>query len=98
LLHARGFDGPDGADPASLAGYRAAVERLQEALAVAGGVLGVSETLHDWLATQGATRDHMRCVPCCVRGVCFDPETRTTMRQMLGVSDRLVFAYLGTTG
>jgi glycosyltransferase involved in cell wall biosynthesis len=97
LLYARGFDGVDEADLEGRQAYEAALHRLRSALAASDAVLGVSESLLDWIAEQGVPRERMRCVPCSVRDITFKEADRVRMRSTLGLDGKLVFAYVGTT-
>ena len=98
FLFARGYDGPDGADADSLAGYAFHRARLRGSLDRAGGVISVSPGMLEWLEEQGAPRSRLTYVPCCVQTVTFDPAVRDQTRAELRLSHHLVLAYAGTLG
>lgn len=98
FLFARGYDGPEGADPETLRGYEHLLARLHTTLARAAGVISVSPGMLDWLGEQGASADRLTYVPCCVRSVAFDRAVRERTRGELAFSHRIVLAYAGTLG
>lgn len=98
FLFARGYDGPDGADPDALRGYAYHRTRLRETLAAAAGVISVSPGMIEWLEEQGAPNSRLTYVPCCVRAVTFDRAVRDRTRTELSLSHHLVLAYAGTLG
>lgn len=98
FLFSRGYDGPGGADPDTLRGYDHLLGRLRTTLARAAGVISVSPGMLEWLGEQGANRDRLTYVPCCVRTVTFDRAVREKIRGELALSHRIVLAYAGTLG
>jgi len=96
LLFDRGFEDPDVADSVSRAAYELAIARLQSALGHAAAVFSVSPDLLNWLSMIGAPQEKLTYVPCCVPRVQFSPDARERLRTALGMTERLVFAYLGT--
>jgi glycosyltransferase involved in cell wall biosynthesis len=98
FLFLRGYNGPEGADPDSLRGYEHHLGRLRTTLAHASGVLSVSPGMLQWLESQGAHREQLTYVPCCVRALTFERGVREAMRAQLSLSHRVVLAYAGTLG
>ncbi len=95
FLFARGYDGPECADPRSLEGYHLSLSRLHEALAHAGAVISVSAGMLEWLHGLGVARRRLTYVPCCVTRTTFHPDVRRAQRAALGFDGHLVFVYLG---
>lgn len=96
LLFARGYDGPEQADPVSRRDYEQALSHLKRALDRADAVLSVSAGMVDWLRRLGVHESRLTYVPCCVKAATYCEATRTRMRRELGLDGRLVFVYLGT--
>lgn len=95
-LFAQGLDGPQAANDVQLAGYKAAMHDLNDALVAADEVICVSDAMSEWLQAYHHLRVSPTVVPCCVRRITFDAERRTVIRRELGFGDDLVFAYAGT--
>lgn len=96
FLFARGFDGPAGADAESLQAYRELLRRLHEALRHAVRIFSVSQGMLSWLAEQGASKEKLTYVPCCVPGPTFDMSERERIRRELDLGEQLVVTYMGT--
>lgn len=98
FLFARGYDGPQGADADSLQGYAYHRARLRSSLDRAAGVISVSPGMIEWLEGEGAPKDRLTYVPCCVPTVSFERATREKARADLSLSHQIVLAYAGTLG
>lgn len=96
LLHARGYEGPEQADDSALRAFHIAFARLHSGLAASDRVLCVSRPLSTRLQELGVSRDRIAVIPCCVPDIRWSPALRTSMRERLGLADRLVFAYAGS--
>ncbi|MGH7647937.1 MAG: glycosyltransferase, partial [Gemmatimonadaceae bacterium] len=96
ILFERGFDGPEGADAEALQHYHTSTQQLRRVLDGAGAILTVSDTLAQWLAPFTDHRKAIDVVPCCVSACVYDAAKRQAARQRLGVTDKLVLAYVGT--
>lgn len=96
LLFARGYDTPHDADDEARAAYDSALEHLRHATRAAGAVVSVSTGMLEWLLETGVPAEKLTYVPCCVTGQTFDRDARKILRETHGLTDRLVFCYLGT--
>lgn len=96
ILFERGFDGPAGATPDATRHYEESTAQLNRVLNDAGAILSVSDTLAQWLAPLTGNGKQVDVVPCCVAACLYDAEARQAARQRLGVSDKMVLAYVGT--
>jgi glycosyltransferase involved in cell wall biosynthesis len=96
ILFERGFDGPAHADGEALRHYESSTTRLRRVLDDAGAILTVSDTLAQWLAPFNTAGKAIDVVPCCVAACSYDDEKRRAARERLGVTEKVVFAYVGT--
>lgn len=95
LLFARGYDGPDSADARSLSDYHGALDRLRGVCAATEEVFSVSQGMLKWLREVGVPDERLTYVPCCAERVEYDEGRREAARARLGLTDKLVLAYLG---
>jgi glycosyltransferase involved in cell wall biosynthesis len=96
FLYQRGYDVPEIADEVTLRAYRGNLERTRRIVKAAGSVLTVSPGMMTWLESMGADAERLHYVPCCVPSITYQPAVRAHTRQMMGLEDRFVVAYLGT--
>jgi glycosyltransferase involved in cell wall biosynthesis len=95
MLLRRGFRAVEVADPKSRRDYESATERVRAGLRGADAVLAVSNPLAEWLARVGVSPEQVVRVPCCVSEISYSLDERVKHRAELGLTDRLVMAYLG---
>jgi glycosyltransferase involved in cell wall biosynthesis len=91
----RGYRTLEAADAQSRRDYEIATERVRTGLRHADAVLAVSNPLAEWLSKVGVSPDRVLRVPCCVSDVAYTVDERSRQRTALGLTDRLVLAYLG---
>ena len=96
VVFARGYDGVDAADPQTRADHDAAIAALWASLERAGAVLSVSPGMIEWLAALGVPESKRFYVPCCVSQLSYSMADRLAVRASLTISEKQVFAYLGT--
>ena len=95
MLLRRGFRTLDSADAQARRDYEIATERVRAGLRDADAVFAVSHPLAEWLEKVGVSPERVLRVPCCVSDVAYSVDERARQRAALGLTDRLVLAYLG---
>lgn len=95
-LAKRGLRDLKGADADIVRDYESQVETVKQAVAKADEVLTVSPGMVSWLLQLGVEAHRLHYVPSCVPRVTFSGNVRNEVRTQLGITDELLYCFLGS--